>query len=354
MDGQAHHTVLCSVVFLDIVKYSETSVGRQERVKSQFNQLVAAALARVPPSERIVLDTGDGAALCFISDPEDALFTAIELRNSFGQAVQEDGRPFPSVRIGINLGPVRMVEDLNGNQNLIGEAINSGQRVMSFCEPGQILVSRSYFEVVGCLSSTHAALFRYLGVRQDKHVREHVIYEVQIGAQDPHDPTVESTTALPKEPLQLSPEALASVETALTRELGPMAKVILLRALAESTDECAFYQRLAAAVPDGPHRAAFLAHCPSEATAKPAAAPSAAASTAAPSDRAWTQEELAAAEHALTRYLGPLAHLLVSRAAREHTTLTGLYQSLASEIPNDHERKHFLASAPLAGPGTRA
>ena len=77
------------------------------------------ALATVAESDRLALDTGDGAALCFFGDPEDALFAAANLR----QAVRADPGPGLQVRIGINLGPTRIVRDLNGNRNLIGDGM---------------------------------------------------------------------------------------------------------------------------------------------------------------------------------------------------------------------------------------
>jgi hypothetical protein len=50
---------------------------------------------------------------------------------------------------------------------------------MSFAEPGQLLVSRSYYDIVSCLSQEYAKLFQYQGARADKHVREHDIYAVE-------------------------------------------------------------------------------------------------------------------------------------------------------------------------------
>jgi hypothetical protein len=85
------------------------------------------------------------------------------------------------VRAGVNLGPVRLVKDLNGQMNIIGDGINVAQRVMSFARPGQLLVSRSFYEVVSCLSRDYASLFRHEGSRTDKHVRAHEVYAV-VGA----------------------------------------------------------------------------------------------------------------------------------------------------------------------------
>jgi class 3 adenylate cyclase len=93
--------------------------------------------------------------------------------------MSSDGLP---VRLGVNLGPVRLVKDLNGQMNIIGDGINVAQRVMSFADPGQLLVSRSFYEVVSCLSRDYMNLFRHEGSRTDKHVREHEVYSVVGGA----------------------------------------------------------------------------------------------------------------------------------------------------------------------------
>jgi hypothetical protein len=82
------------------------------------------------------------------------------------------------VRIGVNLGPVRLVKDINGQPNIVGDGINVAQRVMGFADPGQILVSRSYYDAVSRLSQEYAGMFHYQGSRTDKHVREHEVYAI--------------------------------------------------------------------------------------------------------------------------------------------------------------------------------
>ncbi|MGH8704585.1 MAG: hypothetical protein ACREUO_04100, partial [Burkholderiales bacterium] len=119
-------TLVCSVVFLDIVEYSKMPVAEQLHLKQSFNRVMAAALAQVATRDRVVLDTGDGAAVTFLGDPEDALFVAMSIRDA---AAAQDGL---GVRMGINLGPVRLVRDINGQINIIGDGINVAQRVMSF------------------------------------------------------------------------------------------------------------------------------------------------------------------------------------------------------------------------------
>lgn len=170
-------TWLCTVVFSDIVDYSSQSVEVQIRWKNFFNEVLTEALKPVPVDDRVVLDTGDGAAICFLGDPETALSSTLSLRAAFVAAAAA-GPSNPAVRLGINLGPVKLVRDINANLNALGDGINVAQRIMSFAGQNQVLVSRSFFEVVSRLSDDYNRLFRYDGVRQDKHVREHTVYEL--------------------------------------------------------------------------------------------------------------------------------------------------------------------------------
>jgi class 3 adenylate cyclase len=172
-----NRTLICSVLFVDIVEYSRKSVLEQTRRKDRFNALLSAALRGVAIDDRIILDTGDGAAVSFIGDPEDALFVATTLRD-LAESSSHDATARLSTRMGINLGPVRLVKDSNGQPNIIGDGINVAQRVMTFAKPGQVLVSRSYYEVVSRLSEESSKLFSYEGARTDKHVREHEVYAV--------------------------------------------------------------------------------------------------------------------------------------------------------------------------------
>jgi hypothetical protein len=165
---QSNRTLVCSVLFLDIVGYSKQSVAEQVRLKQTFNALLGEALEQVEARERVIVDTGDGAAMTFL-DPESALYVALALLDKVGDM---------RVRMGINLGPVSLMKDLNGMDNVIGDGINVAQRVMSFAGPGQLFVSRSFFEVVSHLSHGYALMFQHEGARTDKHVREHEVYSL--------------------------------------------------------------------------------------------------------------------------------------------------------------------------------
>jgi Adenylate and Guanylate cyclase catalytic domain/PEGA domain len=170
-------TIMCSVLFLDIVEYSKKSVSGQISLKERFNAFLSMAIRDVPLDDRIILDTGDGAALSFLGDVEDALQVALSLRESLRSESAHMDPPL-LIRMGVNLGPVRLVKDINGQPNIVGDGINVAQRVMGFADPGQIMVSRSYYDAVSRLSHEYGGMFHYQGSRTDKHVREHEIYAI--------------------------------------------------------------------------------------------------------------------------------------------------------------------------------
>lgn len=178
--AQSTRTLIASVLFLDIVEYTRQSVADQFRIKGDFNRLLADLIRSIPEDDRIIIDTGDGAALGFLADPEEVLFIAIRLRDAL-EANDHKDYPGLYVRMGINLGPVRLVTDMNGRENLIGDGVNDANRVMGFAKGDQILVSRSFHDVVSRLSNEQYGLFKYQGIHKDKHRREHEIYEVAGG-----------------------------------------------------------------------------------------------------------------------------------------------------------------------------
>jgi hypothetical protein len=167
---ETSRTLVSSVLFLDIVGYSKMGVGDQLSLKQQFNAVLLNAIEPVDPSQRIVVDTGDGAAITVLDNPERALFMAIAVFDNSGDI---------KVRGGVNLGPVSLMKDINGQANVIGDGINVAQRIMGFAAEGELLVSRSFHEVVTLMSGDYAAIFSHEGQRVDKHGRSHEVYAVR-------------------------------------------------------------------------------------------------------------------------------------------------------------------------------
>ena len=356
---------ICTVVFADIVQYGEESVSRQVEMKAAFSLILAAALEHSPAADRVVLDTGDGAALCFLGDPEDALFAANSLRSAVIEAPDAPEEHTLRLRLGINLGPVRIVNDING-RNVIGDGINVAQRVMSFAEPNQILVSRSYYEVVSRLAPDYAQLFQYVGLHRDKHVREHEVYEVHLakplgrpaaepadsGARAAHSPIPAPAPA--GRTVRLDPACIERLASALAREIGPVAKLIVQRAAERAADDGALMDAVAEHVPAA-NRAGFLARRsdllgPPRASAGLPRVPATGGAGQSPSQASeLTQsirpEVLVRAEQMLTILIGPVARILVRRAAAQAASPRDLFERLALHIDNPEVRKVFLAES---------
>jgi serine/threonine-protein kinase len=150
----------------------------------------------------------------------------------------------------------------------------------------------------------------------------------------------------------LDPSALSRLTTALTSEIGPVAKLVVRRAAERATDVRTLCEKLAENVPES-HRAAFLAglaglveapRCPTKGRGEPdPAGPPGPQDTKTP--REIGPEMLAWAEQMLTRQIGPLARILVRHAAKKVTSPRELFEHLATHIDDAEGRKVFMADA---------
>jgi len=178
MHNRLNKTTICSVLCIDIVGHSRKPDADQIRQKEHFNALVEAALSPVPKNDRAILDTGDGAAIAFFGAPEDALTTALLIRDG----ISDDNRLHPQhlfeLRMGIHLGPVRVVRDINDIFNIVGDGLNASQQVMSFAAPNRILASRSYYEIISPGNNDVIRLFAHFGSKKDHDEREYDMYIV--------------------------------------------------------------------------------------------------------------------------------------------------------------------------------
>ena len=314
-------TWLCCVVFCDVVSFTRHHMRAQMEIKDCLDTQIRGQLENLRPEDYILLDRGDGAAVCFLMDPETALFFALNLR----EAVRTRRKcSFPyEIRAGINLGPVKIIRDVNGDKTTLGEGINSAARVMNFADAGQIFVSRSFYEVIGCLSEEYAALFSYLGRRADKHVREYEVYEVAPTRKHEDSPEAAGAEAAPGAAAkEWDAKALQARVNKLAEEIGPMAKILVQRAS---------------------HKAGTLEELDRLLSASGVRVEPERIDTRLP-DTAFDPAFISKAERLLGAYLGPIAAVLVKRAAVRSSDQAALARLLAAELADDDERKGFLAS----------
>lgn len=315
-----NRTWLCCVVFLDVVSFTKHHMQDQLAIKAHLDKQIRLLLKNHAKEDYILLDRGDGAAVCFLVEPETALYFALNLRDAVRAL---DNCPVAyEIRIGINLGPIKIILDVNGDKTTLGEGINCAARVMDFAGEGQIYVSRSFYEVIGCLSQEYAELFSYLGKRADKHVREFELYEVAAARGQINETEQQQTPENSQSDSDWDVSALQIREAQLTKEIGPMARVLVQRAAqkANTLEELDLILakssiHVAPECKDGGGTLKITL------------------------DTSFLRK----ADRLLSEYLGPIATLLVKQAASQASDHASLGQMLAGELASKQEKQSFLS-----------
>lgn len=148
-----------TIIFTDIVGFSKKSTAEQYRLVNAITGEVIYQLRSLlnPPHSKpsiLALPTGDGIALAFLHDSNKSwdrsniLNLLVKLQKWAFNETNEKG--FVALRIGVHVGPVEIITDVNGRPNICGDTINYAQRVMDAANPRQILFSEAAFrEYVG-------------------------------------------------------------------------------------------------------------------------------------------------------------------------------------------------------------
>jgi serine/threonine protein kinase len=410
--GVQRRNLLCTIMFLDLVGYSIRSVDDQVALKKLFNELIAKALKGIPDDTRIAIDTGDGAAICFMGDPEEALDSAMLLRDLLGQRYSA----ILSVRIGLHMGPVRVISDINDRVNVVGDGINVAQRIMDFAQSNQVLVSRSYYDVISRITDDTAELFQYLGQYEDKHGRLHEVYSVaqvirgaaHTGTTRREGPSTGYTQTQPMKTLKpLEPDDVREVEMDLARSIGPLARVLVRKAQPLAATIQALREALAPSIQEPKAREAFLAGTtthtqsghpnsrppgvsqpvgapsrspasgrtmtsqfgslgpssqsaplsarsgpPSQGRSQPMSQPATQPSRPAGGGRMLevAPEELAVIEQTLSKFIGPMAKVLIRKETSRRGTFKEFVEAIAGNVDQPAQRAEFLQALKRALP----
>jgi hypothetical protein len=188
MNDKLNKTSICSVLALEIIDFAKKTESEQAEIKAMLNAFVQHALIDIPDDDRVIVDTGSGAAIA-CSGPledalEDALFIAITIRDEILKSNALGYSPL-YVQFGINFGAARTVTN-KSLLSITGEGVEEAKRIMSFANPNQILVSHIYFEMASKLTQEMAQMFE----RYEMHAHEHDIYAVRVLKETPADESV--------------------------------------------------------------------------------------------------------------------------------------------------------------------
>ena len=136
-------------------------------------------------------------------------------------------------------------------------------------------------------------------------------------------------------PVAWDESMLTRAESDLANHLGPMAKVVVKRAARSTGTLEELYEKLASSIESDSERARFLA----KASTNEPITGQASKGGPAPS---WDQDTLDRITEQLTEYIGPVASILVKKAARKADSIDTLYQFLSGHIDSDRDREKFL------------
>jgi serine/threonine-protein kinase len=148
----------------------------------------------------------------------------------------------------------------------------------------------------------------------------------------------EAVTAVGQASETLDPAVVSEVESHLVRVVGPIGRHLMTKASREATNVEELCRMLAEQVADEREREAFLRSCAKNTTSTRSATGS------QPQVAALSPELLDQTTRKLALFMGPMAGIMVNRAARKAHSLDELYSMLAAEIPSDRDRASFLSS----------
>ncbi len=173
--GLPSQVVNVNFFFIDIVGLSNPSLSVKKQIDKIeiLNKLIGSCDAFAKAKEKkIVLPTGDGMAIGFFMHPESPLHLAVQLHSklrTYNRGKKNSNEDMLGVRIGISSGPIFIVNDMNGNQNVWGPGIILARRVMDIGDNLHILLSGSMAESLIALKDEYKMMIKPLGKYSIKH-----------------------------------------------------------------------------------------------------------------------------------------------------------------------------------------
>lgn len=164
--------VTAHVVYFDRVGFSQLTIERQFALTEEINEFIRGlpdfkeALA---DDQVIALDTGDGHALIFLGDPQQAGNVGLAIAEH--SARQRDHK----IRVGLNSGPITIRTDLMGKPNATGPGIDLAARIQSLAESDTLYMTKAAAEQLIAFDAWRSRLVD-MGTRLVKHEQSVHVY----------------------------------------------------------------------------------------------------------------------------------------------------------------------------------
>jgi class 3 adenylate cyclase len=147
---------LVRYIYLDVVGFThKRSVEVQVDIINALNGIVRDAVDQNLPRDSVIyIPVGDGICIALFGkgvNYDSHICIALDiLARIYAHNQSVKGMCKFNVRIGINQNEDNIIKDINGNINVVGAGVNLTQRIMSFADGNQILVSRSVYDTLDC------------------------------------------------------------------------------------------------------------------------------------------------------------------------------------------------------------
>lgn len=170
--------------FTDIIASSDPGVTTNEQARKiiALNKLIEEieVFSQRNPSLTLILPTGDGMAIGFKDSAEKPMLLAIQLHKLLQRynSQKSNNRDRISIRIGLDTGPVYMIKDLTGNDNVWGPGIITARRVMDLATEMNILASARIANDIKSLRPEYRKILHAIGDYSIKHNETLLIYNV--------------------------------------------------------------------------------------------------------------------------------------------------------------------------------
>lgn len=175
------------IIYLDLVRYSKKLETVQldlfNSLQNEVNFLLNNMDIKI---KKIVIPTGDG----MIIGLEDNLHESYVEALSFIVSIYNwETKINERLRASIHFGNIYVIEDINGNNNMVGDVINNTSRMLDGAKDGSIVISREFAELY--LKSRNTALGEEICIDDklslklidedsiiDKHGFRHYVYSI--------------------------------------------------------------------------------------------------------------------------------------------------------------------------------
>lgn len=330
--------LLCTVMALSLVGEHLHQPDNRATVARLTGELVDKALRGVPEAARIAGAEIHAAATCFLGAPEDALHSALLLRDlserRFGEQL--------SVRLSLHLGWLRVRSHSEQGVQAEGGALTTAHGLLDIARNGQVLASRHYRDLVTGLGTGGGVRFESLGRREDREHGQLEVYDVSATRPGLSGPPRDDAHCV------VDTEAWAQIETELQQRIGPLARTLVRRLAPRSASEAELRQTIARTLLGADAQA--FSPAPRAAPARPVAS----SDPQATRQIDITPHELMIVEHMVLKFVGRQARSLVMQEMQNVSTCQQLVEALAAHIGHAQQREVFLAAVARALPQRRA